>query len=298
MLIGLESSVKSLSEISNLCNLDFTTFKERVFPNNEVLVRLEKYDLIENRNVVLYFPLYPNPNVKLVMLFEALSVLNDYKCKNIILVTPYLSYSRQDKRFMDGEAISLKVILDIMGRWPITHLITFNVHNYNALSKYSSFKVIDIDLTKDLVKKILGKIEDRETILISPDIGRVPLVSKLANELNLPFGYGIKERDRVSGKVTIKDVVGLEKRYEQAVIIDDEISTGGTMKLIVKYLKDNEYVERIYVGATHLLLVNDADKSLFKLGVHAIFGSNTIENKYIILKIEPYVANIIKNILT
>jgi len=293
IIVGLERYEDYLRKLSQKTAYPYYIFKERTFPNDEVLLRLEDPESIRGKQVILFFPTYPDPNVNLIKLFLGLSILKDYGCRGVTLIVPYLSYSRQDKRFLTGEAISLKVLLNILSIWPITKLITVNVHNYNSLREYARQDIIDLNLILELTKSALNIIGLENTVLIAPDVGRREDVERVADSLNMPFAYCIKSRDRVTGEVTIKEVVGIKGHFKKALIIDDEVSTGGTAIKVTKKLRSLG-IEDVYLAAVHLLLVDAADVKLFNSGVKRIFGTNTIRNNYSIIDITEYLANILK----
>jgi ribose-phosphate pyrophosphokinase len=139
------------------------------------------------------------------------------------------------------------------------------------------------------VKKVIDSLGNSEVFLMAPDKGRWDTVNMIAKALDLPSGYIMKIRDLETGTVSMKGIVGDLRPNIPVILLDDEISTGGTMALATDYLK-KQGINRVQAVATHLLLVKDAEKKLFNSGVDNIFGSNTIPNKYAILEVEPYIA--------
>lgn len=278
-------------ELARYLDEKLITIYTRKFPNDEVLIRLDESSSIKNEDIILYFPTYPDTNNRIIMLFETLESLKYYGAGKISLILPYLSYSRQDKRFLEGESLSLKLFLDILHYLNVDRLISIDVHNEEAMRKYSKIMVSSITLYSELLKKILdGIVGDKEFILVAPDKGRVPVVSRLAEMFSSKYIYFEKERDRYTGEVRMNPV-GEVPRSIYAIIVDDEVSSGGTMANAAKHLKEAG-VKNIVTAAIHLLLVNNADDMLFSSGVDYIVGTNTILNPYSILEIEEYIAKL------
>ncbi len=282
---------------SNLgCN--YTLISTRYFPNGEVLARVNEVEKLRDMDrIILFFPTYPNTNDRILMLFESLEAIRHYAPDiELELVIPYFSYSRQDKRFLDGEALTLKLILDFISGFDVSRIYIFDIHNLESFKKYATkLDYIHISLLHRLFEYIKNVHEIGKTILVAPDEGRLNTVSEIAEKHSLDYTYLIKERDRYTGKVTMKPGEEIDfSKYNSAIILDDEISTGGTMALASSYLKKNG-VDTIIAVASHLLLISDADKKLFNSGVDFLYGSNTILNPYAILYIEDILPEYIKD---
>ena len=279
-------------KLAHNLNMELMLVYTRKFPNGEVLTRLQDVSRIKNESVILYFPTYPDTNNRIFLLFETLESLNSYNANNISLILPYLSYSRQDKRFLEGESLSLKLFLDILSFLNVNKLISIDVHSEDAVRKYAKIDVNILSLYKPLIRKIVSDIVgDKEFILVAPDAGRAPVVAELADIFSSRYIYFKKKRDRYTGNIKM-EVVGDLPIYEYAIIVDDEVSTGGTMAMAADYLK-KAGVKNVVAAAIHLLLVNHAEERLFSSGVDYIVGTNTIINPFSIINIEDFLTTII-----
>lgn len=264
----------------------------RKFPNGEVLARLDDPSKIKNKSVTLYFPTYPETNDRILLLLETLESLKHYNAEAAALILPYLSYSRQDKRFLEGESLSLKLFLDLLHLLNVKRLIAVDVHNEKAVREYTGISISIVSLYEELVKKILAEIvKNDDFILVAPDAGRSSTVSMLAERFSSKYVYFEKKRDRYTGDIEMKPV-GELSASKYAVIIDDEISSGGTMAKAAGYLK-NAGVKIVVAAAIHLLLVNNAEERLSSSGVDYIVGTNTIQNPFTLISIEDYLSKII-----
>jgi|Deesub1362B_J571_1020462.scaffolds.fasta_scaffold00003_512 ribose-phosphate pyrophosphokinase len=289
IIIGSEKSSNRILKLAQLTGYRYLLYKERVFPNGEVLVYVENPKAFRNNAVHIFIETYPDTNSQIIKLLELLEIVNHYGVDNITLMIPYLSYSRQDKRFRPGEPITIKMLIEILNFYKISRLISFEVHNPQVIYKYADFTFTNLSIGVDLVKKVIDSLGNSEVFLMAPDKGRWDTVNMIAKALDLPSGYIMKIRDLETGTVSMKGIVGDLRPNIPVILLDDEISTGGTMALATDYLK-KQGINRVQAVATHLLLVKDAEKKLFNSGVDNIFGSNTIPNKYAILEVEPYIA--------
>lgn len=294
LLIGDKNYEDYVEKIGALSKTNTYIANIRYFPNGEILVKIPDTNIIYNKNVAVFFPTYPDTNNRLIGLFQLIDILNDYGARSINLVIPYLSYSRQDKRFLDGECVSLKLFLDILSNLRVSSITSFDVHNEKAVNYFFKGNFINLQIGLDLVKYIIDNFDLDSVVILAPDIGRWETVLQISKKLDIPATYLIKERDRYTGKVEIKGAADSTLIKGDIIILDDEISTGGTMIDAINYLKKFS-VKDIYVAATHLLLINNADKKLFDNGAKVVIGSNTIRNKYGLIRIENYIARLILN---
>ena len=300
IILSLSSEIEWGIRLSKYLNSQVVEIYSKTFPNGEVLSRISNPKLIKENDVILYIRTYPDTNNKLFLLFQTLEALNHYMSRSVTLIIPYLSYSRQDKRFLEGESLSLKLLMDILNMLRVDNLITIDVHNEESLRKYAkNIRVYVISLYDQLLQQLLKsfrgrKIDESDIILVAPDKGRLNVVSRLAEKFSLDYIFFEKYRDRYTGRVSINPPSNIPK-VNNAIIIDDEIATGGTIASVAKYLYDNG-VKNIYALAIHLILVNNATEKLLTSGVKHIVGTNTIINPHAILEVEPYIANTIKEV--
>jgi len=283
------------SYLADKLGIESVEVKTRTFPNKEVLVRISDVEKIKGVDkAILYFPTYPETNDRIMHLLQTLEVVSYYNDSAYkILISPYLSYSRQDKRFLEGESLSLKLYLDILCHLGLNHIVVFDVHNLDSFKKYVCCDYTHFSLFTPLVEKII-KIHDmdpKKLILVAPDMGRLETVEELSKHFGSDYMYLEKSRDRYTGEIIMKLPEEIDlTRYDYALIIDDEISTGGTMSSAINHLK-RVGAKTVIAAAIHLLLVSNADDRLFKAGVDYLYGTNTIYNPYSILDIEEILVD-------
>ncbi|BDR92054.1 ribose-phosphate pyrophosphokinase [Vulcanisaeta souniana JCM 11219] len=261
------------NEVANTLGLNHVTLETKQFPDGESYIRYP-IDITTYEGLILIQRAYPEQNNRLIQTMLAIHAARDMGIKNIHIVLPYLPYSRQDKRFRDGEPISLNTILSLLSLLGASSLITVDVHKPDAF-KAPNMRCINVE-PFDLYAGKIGNVSN--AVLLSPDIGSLWRVKKVSEYLGIPFSYLEKFRDRVTGEITMKpkelDVTGKE-----VFIIDDIIATGGTIIEATRILKSMG-ATRVYAIATHCLLLNMADSRMLEAGVSSITCSNTIPTKY------------------
>jgi len=118
----------------------------------------------------------------------------------------------------------------------------------------------------------------KDPLVISPDQGGKERAKKFAKEFNLDYIALEKIRDRKTGTVKIKTKNLKQVENRDLILVDDMISTGGSIIKATQFLKKQK-CKKIYVACTHALLMNNAEKKIKKAGVTSIISTNTILGK-------------------
>ena len=233
-----------------------TTFKK--FPDGEIYVKVEDFD---DTNVVVQ-SLNCNENVvSLMLLFDA---LNDTE---VVAVVPYMGYARQDKAFEDGEAISIRAIARLLESYA-SKVVTVNIHSKDAASYFS--KLIDLD-----AMPIIGNyFKEQDVVMLSPDFGSYERVKVAAKAANCEFDY--LEKRRIDAETVEIAPKNLDVEGKDVVIVDDIISTGGTIVEATKILLKNG-AKSVKAACVHAVLANYALNKLYNAGVTEVIATDTVE---------------------
>ncbi len=250
------------------------------FPDGEIYVRLQA-DL-EGKEVAVVQSLSPPQNDHLMELLLLLDLVRDLKAKKILAIVPYLAYARQDRRFQEGEALSVKSVADLLSR-RIHKLLTVDAHSQLALS-YFSCEIEEVRALPYLGKKMLD-LNLRDPLFLAPDEGSAKRVEEAAREAGADFDF--LEKERISPtEVRIKPRE-LKTSGRDVVIMDDIISTGGTVLEACKCIRG---ARRIWVCCVHGLFVGDSVEKLRKAGVERIVSSDSVETSYSQISLAPLIS--------
>lgn len=240
------------------------------FPDGEFFVRIPEN--IRNKTCYLVASITPQ-NV-----FEILVTIDTLKracAKKVILVTPYLPYSRQDRRADTRTPISAKVLANMLETAGVDHVITMDVH---AL-QIEGFYDIPFDnlqgatLLVDAIVRANRVGEDY--IFVAPDAGAAKRTKFLAELYDK--GFAILDKKRISSTEVESLLVGNVKG-KKCIMIDDIIASGSTMKIGAEVLKENGATE-VFVGASHLLWNDHTTKNLQQdrqYGIDQVTVLNTV----------------------
>jgi ribose-phosphate pyrophosphokinase len=247
------------------------TVKE--FSDSETRFKIDEE--VHGTRILLVQSTYPPVDRNYMQLFLAAHHLSQEGAK-VHAVIPYLGYARQDKQFVAGEVVSLGVVSHLLRSCGVMRVTTVDIHSAEGLALFAmpTYSVSAIPSLAQYIKKNLNLFNP---VVIAPDFGssrRTEAFATLYGAEHLQFA---KERDRVTGDVTI-NAGELNVKGRDVIIVDDMISTGGTIRAAAEKLRKAQ-ASRIVVGCVHPLLVGDAYEKLIEAGVDEIIGTNTVPSK-------------------
>jgi ribose-phosphate pyrophosphokinase len=266
----------------------------RIFPDGESYVQLPTD--IKGKIVVLVQTTAPEPDRKILQLLFMSSTAKDLGASRIIVVMPYMAYARQDKRFLEGEALSFDIVLDLLEAVGVDDAILIDIHSEKSLEELKKHHKMKIhNLTAIFVlANYLKKNGYDGAYSLSPDLGRKKLVEMVSKSMGGGFAFFEKIRDRNTGKTTMV-VKDLDLEGRDVVIFDDIISSGGTMSRAIQGLKKHG-AGKVAAVCTHALPVPGANEKLKNAGVDRIIATDTVESIYETVSIASLVANFLKTI--
>lgn len=275
------SANRKLGErIGKVLSLPLLLPEKFVFPDGEERIRiLEK---VVEEDCIIVQPLSTPVNEHFVELLFIIDALKRSGAKSATLVIPYLGYQRQDHVFRDGEAVSLEVVKECLEGTGADKVICFDLHSIRIpdLFKIPVSHLSAMPLFAEKIKE-LTQSSSENAILISPDMGGVARVKKVSDILGgMPFASIEKNRDLATGGVTATEIHNGNVKGKTAFIVDDMISSGGTIVKAAELLR-KEGVEKIYVFATHPVFSQNASAILQECPVEKVFVTDSINiSKY------------------
>lgn len=255
----------------------------RIFPDGESKLTLK--GSISKRKSIVVQSIYPPVDTNLVQALSLISKAKETSSK-VIVVVPYMGYARQDREFLPGEIVTMKVLAKLFKGAGASKLIAVDIHSLIGL-RYFTIKAKNVSAIPDLAA-YFKKLSLKNPLIVSPDQGGKERAKEFAKEMEIDYIALQKKRDRKTGKVQIKtkkaDVIGRD-----LILVDDMISTGGSIINATKFLKKQK-CNRVFVACTHALLMNNAEKKIKKSGVTKIVSANTIPGKTSIVDVSNAIA--------
>lgn len=258
------------------------------FPDNESLVSLPD---ISVNHAIIYCGL-ENPNSKLIELLLTVKTLQKENCKKFTLVAPYLCYMRQDMVFHKGEAVSQ----DIIGKYLadlFDDIATVDAHLHRTESLSQVFPGTNTShISATLPFSHLLQQMQIDALLLGPDEESEQWVKQIATFCKLD--YAVARKVRHSDKKVSIMLPDYDFENKHIVLVDDVISSGGTMINIARQLHEKN-IKQLDVIVTHALFDTNTHNKLKQAGISEIWSSDSIPHSTNKISIVPSVAEQIKN---
>lgn len=237
-------------EVAAGLRAELGAIERRVFPDGEIYVRL--LTRVLNKEVVLIHTTQNNDD--LIDLLLTLSAIRDNGAHSVTCIVPHMIYQRQDKAFLAGEAVSARVVLNLMHRFA-DQIITVNAHflDKGGRGKFGGVTVKNLDAFPLLGRYFAG-VED--LVIIAPDEGAMHYAEAAGKAVGCPYDYLIKKR--INGEMVEIQPKKLNVTGKNVVILDDIISTGGTMKKAAEMLR-SQGAKKVSLGCVHGIFTKGLD---------------------------------------
>jgi ribose-phosphate pyrophosphokinase len=243
------------------------------FPDGELSVRLGRS--VRRCEVFVLQATAPPVNDHLVELLAFADACRRASAARIVAVMPYFGYARGDKRESRREPVMASLAAMLLEAAGVAQVLTVDIHS----AQMEGFFRIPMDTLSAvplLCDALRGRLPEG-TVVVSPDAGRVKSASEFAEQLGLPLAVLNKHRE--SGTRTrVTHIVG-DVRGRACLIVDDMISTGGTIVESAQALRGAGASGPFIVAATHGLLMGDACQRMAVHGVEEIVLTDSIPTR-------------------
>jgi ribose-phosphate pyrophosphokinase len=259
----------------------------RVFSDGESSIRLGKV----KKNCIIVQSTNPPTDTHLMQLLMMAKKCTGDRVQDICAVIPYLGYARQDRAFQEGEVVSIALVAELFDKIGLDHILTVDIHSQLAMSYFASLQNIS---SVRLLAEYASKMKLRNPIAVSPDLGGTNRAKEFAQLLNIDFISLRKSRNRVTGEVTIDPNIDIDISKRDAILVDDIISSGGSIVKATEVLRSLE-VGQIYVMCAHALLIGDAPQKIKEAGVNDIISTNSVPSNYSKIDLSEEIALALKS---
>jgi ribose-phosphate pyrophosphokinase len=287
IVVGHSRIAKTVAE---KLNLPFLKVERNSFPDGEVDVRFPEG--IKGKDVLLIQTIHGNPNDYLIELFFMAYTAKDLGANAIKAVIPYLVYSRQDTRFRSGESISSNIVSQLLEDC-IDEVYTIDPHLHRNGIKKIFKKIPAHELTSIPVIADYIKSRWKKPVIVCPDKGAVRIGGKIAEILGCKVVYLDKKRlDAHTVEIVISEDIDFSDK--QVVIVDDIISTGGTLANTIKIVKERN-APNVYCIGIHGILIGHCLDKLLAAGADEVITTNSIKRGTSKIDISGIIAKALKS---
>ena len=282
IVVGGSSSRDLAKELATALDCQFIAAASTRFPDGECYTRIDAESLDDD--VVIVQNTYPDGNLMEMLLIQ--DVVRNLGARSVTCVIPYFGYARQDRIFKNGEPESAKVVCKVINM-NCDRVITVDIHKEDVL-RYFTCPTTDLKAAESIADYFRDKGID---IVMSPDIGAAGRAKDVGTRLGVEYDH--LEKTRLSGtEVTIKPAKS-NVDGKSVLIVDDMISTGGTIMAATAQLKAAG-AKSVYVACTHGVFVNNAIEKLTGSYLDGILSCNTLENPVSHISVAGIIADAVR----
>lgn len=291
MIIGGSASQSLAAEVAKQLDEKLCTVEIKKFPDGEKYFRIKDEIPEDEKVVIIQSTGYPQDE-NMMELFFILDTLSDMNIEDITVVSPYLGYSRQERRFKEVECISAKATAKLIQSMGVKHLISINLHEESICDLYD-IPVDNLSAMPSIAKYIRNNHDDKKPVILAPDKGAENFAKEIAEILDTDYDY--LEKVRLSPEVVKTKTKSISVENRSVIIVDDIISTGGTIVNAIDILK-KQGAKKVDVVCVHPVLVGDAILKISAAGASSVKATNTLISEVASISVGKTIADHLKTL--
>ncbi len=243
--------------------------RTELFPDGELIVKVEED--VRGRDCYIVQPSCHPINAHLMELFIWIDTLKRASAGRVTAVIPYFGYARQDRKDEGRTPITAKLVANLMERAGADRVVSVDLHAAQVQG-FFDIPVDHLSASPVLFKWFKGlKLSNR--VFVSPDVGNVKRAQVYANLMGGEICI-IDKRRKSGSQTEAKRIIG-DVAGKNVLMVDDMITTAGTVTEALKILRDNGAGE-VYMAATHAVFAPPAMERLSKCEFTKLAVTDTI----------------------
>lgn len=279
-LFALDASRPFGEGIAAALELPLARHEERGFEDGEHKAR--PLEVVRGEDVYVVQSLHGDPaqsaNDKLCRLLFFIGCLRDCAAARVTAVIPYLAYARKDRRTKPRDPITTRYLAQLFEAVGTEAVVTLDVHNVAAFENAYRCRTVPLDSRRLFAPRLKELVRGEPVVVVSPDPGGVKRAQLFRESfermLGRPVGAAFLDKRRsggiVSGDLLVGDVGGAV-----AIVVDDLISTGGTMRRVAEACLA-QGAARVVAVAAHGLFTGEAARTIAAPALARVLVSDTV----------------------
>jgi ribose-phosphate pyrophosphokinase len=290
------SNVTLAREICEFLQIPLGAASIERFPNDELRVRIEQN--VRGSDVFVVQSMSEPVDQHIMQLLIMIDALRRGSADRITAVVPYFAYAKQEKKTAPREPISAKLVANLLTVAGADRVLTMDLH----AAAIEGFFDIPVDHLRGaaILADYVRSLGLQNIVVVSPDAGGVARANDFRYRIGASLAIIAKQRLRPDA-VELIEMVG-DVRGRTAVIVDDMISTGGTLLEAAELLR-HRGAAAVYVVATHPILAGNAAERMRSGILDQAIVTNTIavpdakrSDALTILSIAPLLGETIRRV--
>lgn len=269
VILGGNSNPGLTEEIARCLNQTPARINCGRFPEGEIQVQI--LENIRGKDVFIVQSTSTPPNDNLMELLILIDAARRASAQRITAVLPFFGYARQDRKDKPRVPITAKLVANLLTTAGTDRVLTMDLH----AGQIQGFFDIPVDhlYSITIMTDYIQKKNLKDLIVLSPDVGSTRMARAYAKVLGTPFALIDKRRESAT-KTHVMNIIGSVKN-RNVLIVDDLISTGGSLVEAVKELKENGALD-IYAAIVHPVLAGPAIERIEECELKELIVSNSI----------------------
>ncbi len=261
---------KLAQEVADYLELRLGAIKISPFSDGEIYVQIQ--ESVRGEDCFLIQPTCTPVNENLMELLILLDALKRASAGRINVVMPYYGYGRQDRKAAGREAITAKLIADLLTTAGAQRVLILDLHAPQIMGFFNI--LVDHVYASPVLLEHIRSYKLDDIVMVSPDVGGVSRARAFAKRLNDSPIAIIDKRRSQPNVAEAMNIVG-EVKDKIAIMVDDLVDTAGTLVQGAELLK-KEGAKEIYACATHAVLSGPANARIDASPIKQLIVTNSI----------------------
>lgn len=269
MLLAGGSNLDLAKEIAAKLGIPLGNVLLGRFPEGEIQVQIR--DNIRGKDIFIVQSTCTPPNENLMELLILIDAARRASAKRITAVLPFFGYARQDRKDRPRVPITAKLVANLIVSAGANRVLTMDLH----AGQIQGFFDIPVDhlYSINVIGEYLKKKKLKDLVVVSPDVGGIKMARGYAKLFGCDLAIVDKRRESAA-QTHVMHIIGSVKG-KNVVIVDDLISTGGSLVEAAKALK-NHGARDIYAAIVHPVLAGPAVERIQNSVIKELIVTNSI----------------------
>jgi ribose-phosphate pyrophosphokinase len=257
-------------EVADYLELEVCPVKISPFSDGEIYVQIQ--ESVRGVDCFLVQSTCTPVNENLMELLILLDALKRASAGRITVVMPYFGYGRQDRKAAGREAITAKLIADLLTTAGAQRIVALDFHAPQLMGFFNI--LVDHLYASPVLLEYVRSLNQKDFVLVSPDVGGVARARAFAKKLDDSPLAIIDKRRSQHNVAEVMSLVG-DVRGKVAIMVDDLVDTAGTLVKGAELLQ-KEGASAIYACCTHPVLSGPANKRIDDSPIEKLIVTNSI----------------------
>lgn len=279
-LFALGANISFGEEVAQALGAELTPLEDREFEDGEYKIR--PLENVRGRDCYAIFTLHGDHVAssadKLCKLLFFIGALKDAGAARVTAVTPYLCFSRKDRRTKPRDPVTTRYVAQLFEAIGTDRLVCIDAHNIAAFQNAFRCETVHLDAQALFARYVVADVGDSPIAVVSPDLGgekRAELFRlRLERMLKRPVAKAFMDKYRSEGRV-VGDIFAGDVKGRTAVVIDDLIAGGGTVARTAAACRANG-AARVWVAATHGVFSEAAASTLASAPIDRLIVADSV----------------------